>query len=104
MGEVVGPHGGGGVTGVQVDDDADLAGGEVDERAVLPDGRGPADLDTVDRDVEEGGRWVSMGSSPIGWETHVIPFASCGTSASCPSAPGPPVSSGASGTRSSVMS
>ena len=55
MGEVVGPDGGAGVAGLEVDGHADLAAGEVDRGGVLGGCGLAAHPDAVHRDVEVGG-------------------------------------------------
>src|SRR3954451_5747779 len=54
MGQVVGPDRGAGVSGLEVDGDADVAGRQVDGGGVGGGGGLAADPDAVHRDVEVG--------------------------------------------------
>src|SRR5439155_23206142 len=69
--QVVGPDRGGGVAGVQVHGDGDVAAGEVDLGAVLGGGAGPADPYAVHRHVELVGFEAGAGGADGG--EHAAP-------------------------------
>jgi len=71
VGEVVGPHRRGGSSGVQVDDQVQVARGEIHQRAILTDSADTAYLYAVHPHAQPG--WIEGGPSRTDGSEHPAP-------------------------------